>query len=34
MAALGDNALKAIPAELRNAARAGIFKHMMINLVS
>ena len=34
MAALGDNALKAIPIELRNSARAGIFKHIMINLIA
>ena len=33
-AVLGDNALKAIPTELRNSARADIFKHIMINLIA
>jgi transcriptional regulator CtsR len=33
-AAIGDNALKAIPAEYRNSARSSIFKHIMINLLS
>jgi transcriptional regulator CtsR len=34
LAALGDSALKTIPSELRDLARASIFKQIMIHLIS
>ena len=34
LAAVGNNALRPVPAPQRDAARASIFKHMLVNLIS
>ena len=33
MAAIGNNALRPVPAPLRDAVRASIYKHMLINII-